>query len=223
MKKRILVVDDEQDLCEILRLNLEIEGYEVLTAHSAEEAGHIIGSDGEEGRPFDLLLLDVMMPGMSGFELAERLERRMPVIFLTARDAEEDVLRGFHLGADDYIAKPFSVRQLLARVRAVLGRTMPPTDNSEGLVLQADTKTALVDGKEAVLTRTEYALLQLLMAEPGHVFSRQELLEQVWPGDVIVNNRTVDVNITRLRKKLGRYAQNIANRQRFGYYFKAKD
>lgn len=160
---------------------------------------------------------------MSGFELAERLERRMPVIFLTARDAEEDVLRGFHLGADDYIAKPFSVRQLLARVRAVLGRTMPPTDNSEGLVLQADTKTALVDGKEAVLTRTEYALLQLLMAEPGHVFSRQELLEQVWPGDVIVNNRTVDVNITRLRKKLGRYAQNIANRQRFGYYFKAKE
>ncbi|MBR1415350.1 MAG: response regulator transcription factor [Prevotella sp.] len=220
MNPKILVVDDEQDLCDILRFNLEAEGYEVLTSTSGEEALAIISRQHADGSPFHLLLLDVMMPGMSGFELAQQLRGQVPVIFLTAKDTEDDVLRGFHLGADDYIAKPFSLKQVLARVKAVLARTAGKDTATAGLALNDETKEAIVDGRPVALTRTEFALLSLLLTERGRVFSRQELLELVWPEDVIVTDRTVDVNITRLRKKIGPYARHIATRQGFGYYYK---
>ena len=220
MNPKILVVDDEQDLCDILRFNLEAEGYEVLTATSGEEALAIISRQQADGSPVHLLLLDVMMPGMSGFELARQLNGQVPVIFLTAKDTEDDVLRGFHLGADDYIAKPFSLKQVLARVKAVLARTAGKDTATAGLALNDETKEAIVDGRPVALTRTEFALLSLLLTERRRVFSRQELLELVWPEDVIVTDRTVDVNITRLRKKIGPYARHIATRQGFGYYYK---
>ena len=222
-KKRILVVDDERDLCEILTYNLDAEGYETVAVTSAEEAlGHAATAD--------LALLDVMMPGMSGFELAERLRAdtptaRMPIIFLTAKDSEEDTLRGFSLGADDYVRKPFSVRELLARVKAVLDRAGHDAEHLltfGTLQLDFDSKCCLVDGGEVQLTRTEFGLLNLLLSHPGQVFSRQQLLDAVWPPDVIVTDRAVDVNIARLRKKIGRYSAHVVTRQGFGYLFAKK-
>lgn len=222
---RILVVDDEQDLCEILKFNLETEGYTVETANSAEEALTLDLSS------YHLLLLDVMMGEMSGFALARKLKKEdatkdIPVIFLTARDTENDTVTGFNLGADDYIAKPFSIREVAVRVRAVLRRTTKttesaaqPTASYQGLTLNLDTKTVSVDGSDVPFTRTEFDLLRVLMDHRGRVFSRQELIDMVWPKDVFVLDRTVDVNITRLRKKIGPYAQCIATRQGFGYYF----
>lgn len=222
---RILVVDDEQDLCEILKFNLETEGYTVETANSAEEALTLNLSS------YHLLLLDVMMGEMSGFALARKLKKEdatkdIPVIFLTARDTENDTVTGFNLGADDYIAKPFSIREVAVRVRAVLRRTTKttesaaqPTASYQGLTLNLDTKTVSVDGSDVPFTRTEFDLLRVLMDHRGRVFSRQELIDMVWPKDVFVLDRTVDVNITRLRKKIGPYAQCIATRQGFGYYF----
>jgi len=225
--KRILVVDDEPDLCDILSFNLRAVGFEVGTAHSAEEA-LAAGADS-----YDLLLLDVMMPGMSGFELAARLKHdmrtaRVPIIFLTALDTEDDTLQGFHLGADDYISKPFSVREVLARVKAVLGRSYPQTAEPSGetlvyhgLTMNPVTATVTADGADVVLTKTEFDLLRLLLTHRGQLFSRQDILDKVWPRDVIVSERTVDVNITRLRKKLGSYAACIVNRPGFGYSFGA--
>jgi DNA-binding response OmpR family regulator len=219
--KRILIVDDEQDLLDILQFNLEAEGYAVKTATSAEEA-LVAGMEG-----IDLILLDVMMAGMSGFKMAETIRsnsaaRSVPIIFLTARDSEEDRLRGFELGGDDYIPKPFSIREVLARVKAVLRRTGEDTQSVvryEGLEVNADHKSVLIDGVSVAFTRTEFDLLKLLLEHPGHVFSRQELISRVWPDDVVVLDRTVDVNITRLRKKIGRYASNIVTRSGFGYCF----
>jgi len=219
--KRILIVDDEQDLLDILQFNLEAEGYAVKTATSAEEA-LVAGMEG-----IDLILLDVMMAGMSGFKMAETIRsnsaaRSIPIIFLTARDSEEDRLRGFELGGDDYIPKPFSIREVLARVKAVLRRTGEDTQSVvryEGLEVNADHKSVLIDGVSVAFTRTEFDLLKLLLEHPGHVFSRQELISRVWPDDVVVLDRTVDVNITRLRKKIGRYASNIVTRSGFGYCF----
>ena len=223
-RKRILVVDDEPDLCDILRFNLTQAGYEVQTATSAEEALSL------QPEQADLLLLDVMMPGMSGFELARRLKKNpqtahLPLIFLTAKDTEQDTLRGFGLGADDYIAKPFSVREVLARVRAVLHRTSPHgvTDSGllsyQGLYLDRNSKTVVVDGIPVSFTRTEFELLSLLLGRSGELFSRQQLIDEVWPREVVVTGRTIDVNITRIRKKLGRYASRIATRVGYGYYF----
>ena len=218
--KRILIVDDEQDLLDILQFNLEAEGYAVKTATSAEEA-LVAGMEG-----IDLILLDVMMAGMSGFKMAETIRNSaagsIPIIFLTARDSEEDRLRGFELGGDDYIPKPFSIREVLARVKAVLRRTGEDTQSVvryEGLEVNADHKSVLIDGVSVAFTRTEFDLLKLLLEHPGHVFSRQELISRVWPDDVVVLDRTVDVNITRLRKKIGRYASNIVTRSGFGYCF----
>jgi len=223
--KRILVVDDESDLCDILSFNLRAAGYEVVTACSAEEA-LAAGVDS-----YDLLLLDVMMPGMSGFELAARLKHnaltaRVPIIFLTALDTEDDTLQGFHLGADDYISKPFSVREVLARVKAVLSRSYPQTAEPagetlvyQGLMMSPSTATVTANGADVALTKTEFDLLRLLLTHRGQLFSRQDILNKVWPSDVIVTERTVDVNITRLRKKLGAYAACIVNRQGFGYGF----
>ncbi len=224
---RILVVDDEQDLCEILKFNLETEGYQVETANSAEEAlQHNLPS-------FDLLLLDVMMGGMSGFALAKKLKTEeatadIPIIFLTAKDTENDTVTGFNLGADDYISKPFSLREVMVRVRAVLRRTSEQHGEPQhsvisyqGLVMDLDKKTVTIDGNEVAFTKTEFELLHLLLSERGRVFSREQLIERVWPKDVLVLDRTVDVNITRLRKKVGRFAKCIVTRLGFGYYFDA--
>ncbi len=221
-KKRILVVDDEQDLCEILRVNLMAEGYEAEVVYSALEALR------KDVGGFDLLVLDVMMPGMSGFEMSRQMRTSgidIPIIFLTARDAEEDKLEGFELGADDYISKPFSVRELMARIRAVLARTAVNEKETtsplifEGLTIDLSQRKVMADGEILNLTKTELELLRLLLSHKGQVFSRQQLLSEVWPSDVIVTNRTVDVNITRLRKKLGHYGQHIATRQGYGYLF----
>lgn len=225
-KYNILVVDDEEDLCEILKFNLETEGYTVETANSAEEALR------KGITRFDLLLLDVMMDGMSGFALAHKLKtdpktESIPIIFLTAKDTENDTVTGFNLGADDYISKPFSLREVMVRVRAVLRRTAgrkgeePRVINYQGLVLDLEKKTVSVDGEDIPFTKTEFELLHLLLSERGRVFSRQELINKVWPRDVVVLDRTVDVNITRLRKKIGRFAKCIVTRLGFGYYFDA--
>ena len=184
----------------------------------------------KEVAQYDLLLLDVMMPGMSGFELARQLKgdeatASVPIIFLTAKDTEEDMLHGFGLGADDYVKKPFSVREVMARVKAVLCRResveadKPKTLQYEGLVIDLSHKSVKVDGEAVALTKTEFELLVLLLTHRGKVFSRQQILESVWPQDVIVTDRTVDVNVTRMRKKIGRYANLIVSRQGFGYVF----
>lgn len=225
---RILVVDDEQDLCEILKFNLETEGYQVETANSAEEALE------KDIASYNLLLLDVMMGGMSGFQLAKQLKNsevtaHIPIIFLTARDTENDTVTGFNLGADDYISKPFSIREVMVRVRAVLRRTAsrlegaeePPVISYQGLLLNLDKKSVSVDGEDVPFTKTEFELLRLLLEERGRVFSRQELIDRVWPKDVLVLDRTVDVNITRMRKKIGKFAKCIVTRLGFGYYFDA--
>lgn len=226
--KRILVVDDEQDLCEILKFNLETEGYEVETANSAEEALEM------DIASFDLLLLDVMMGGMSGFQLAKQLKdnpmtANVPIIFLTARDTENDTVTGFNIGADDYISKPFSIREVMVRVHAVLRRTAEQAGdadeskiiNYQGLQLNLDKKTVSIDGEAIPFTKTEFELLRLFLEERGKVFSRQELIDRVWPKDVMVLDRTVDVNITRMRKKIGKFAKCIVTRLGFGYYFDA--
>ena len=225
---RILVVDDEQDLCEILKFNLETEGYQVETANSAEEALD------KDIASYNLLLLDVMMGGMSGFQLAKQLKNsevtaHIPIIFLTARDTENDTVTGFNLGADDYISKPFSIREVMVRVRAVLRRTASRLEGAEepavisyqGLLLNLNKKSVSVDGEDVPFTKTEFELLRLLLEERGRVFSRQELIDRVWPKDVLVLDRTVDVNITRMRKKIGKFAKCIVTRLGFGYYFDA--
>lgn len=225
---RILVVDDEQDLCEILKFNLETEGYQVEIANSAEEALE------KDIASYNLLLLDVMMGGMSGFQLAKQLKNsevtaHIPIIFLTARDTENDTVTGFNLGADDYISKPFSIREVMVRVRAVLRRTASRLEGAEepavisyqGLLLNLNKKSVSVDGEDVPFTKTEFELLRLLLEERGRVFSRQELIDRVWPKDVLVLDRTVDVNITRMRKKIGKFAKCIVTRLGFGYYFDA--
>jgi DNA-binding response OmpR family regulator len=222
---RILVVDDEQDLCEILKFNLETEGYQVETANSAEEALTM------DLASFDLLLLDVMMGGISGFSMAKTIKKEpatanIPIIFLTARDTENDTVTGFNIGADDYISKPFSIREVMVRVRAVLRRTTDDSTSAEqqflryqGLEMNLSKKTVAIDGEDIPFTKTEFELLQLLLEERGRVFSRQELIDRIWPKDVLVLDRTVDVNITRLRKKIGRFSKCIVTRLGFGYYF----
>ena len=224
-QKRILVVDDEQDLCEILLYNLKAAGYEAEAAYSGEMAIK------KEPSQYDLLILDVMMPGMSGFELAKKLKSdpttsNLPIIFLTAKDTENDTLEGFGLGADDYVTKPFSVREVVARVKAVLTRSLQKRIEEklisfEGLVIDLNKKTTMVDGESVNLTKTEFELLGLLLRHRGQVFSRQQIFDAVWPEDVVVSDRTVDVNITRMRKKIGRYSSCIVSRQGYGYVFEA--
>lgn len=224
--KRILVVDDEADICNILKFNLDKAGYETATALSAEDAlmRGIIG--------YDLVLLDVMMEGISGFQMAQMMKKnpesaKIPIIFITAKDTEEDTLKGFELGADDYIAKPFSVREVVSRVNAVLRRvgsasSDPSRLSYKTLTLDMNGKKALVDGNDTELTKTEFEVLRILVSDIGHVFTRDEILGKVWPDDVVVLGRTVDVNITRLRKKLGKYGNNISTRHGYGYCFEDK-
>ncbi len=221
--KKILIVDDEEDLCEILQYNLNNDGYNTEVAHSAEEALK---------RPlanFDLILLDVMMGPMSGFKFADKLRKDLkldiPVIFLTAKDTENDILTGFSLGADDYISKPFSVNELTARVKAVLKRSYIDKVKNKSIIqfngIDLDTvrKRLIINDERVELTKKEYEILKTLLENQGKVFSREDLLMRIWGQDVIVTERTVDVNITRLRTKLGQFGSALKNKTGYGYFF----
>lgn len=225
---KILVVDDEQDICEILQYNLETEGFEVATANSAEEALELPLQD------FALVLLDVMMGEMSGFQMARRMKEnpataQIPIIFITALEGEDNLVKGLNIGADDYIAKPLSMKEVKARVRAVIRRAAPHSPyNSEpaearisyeGIVLDLNTKTVTLDGQPLVCTKQEFELLSFFLQHPDRVYSREDLLKHCWPHDVLVLDRTVDVNITRLRKKIGHYGKHIKTHVGYGYCF----
>ncbi len=221
---RILVVEDEEDLCEILKFNLEIEGYVVDTANSAEEALQMNLFD------YDLLMLDVMMGEMNGFKFASLLRKnkklkQIPIIFLTAKDTEDDKLMGFNIGADDYISKPFSIREVIARVKAVLRRAgeqkVTPVLQFEQLHIDLTQKRAFIASKELSLTKKEFEILSLFLSHPEQVFSREEILSKIWTDEVYVLDRTIDVNITRLRKKIGEYGKRIVSRPGYGYCFES--
>lgn len=224
MSERILIVDDEQDICDILQYNLQTEGYDVVSASSGEEALAMLSAQG-----FDLLLLDVMMDGISGFDVARRMKENpklasVPIIFCTAKSAEEDVLDGFSLGSDDYITKPFRLSEVKARVKAVLRRAGGSVSEEnlvrfEGLVLDTSAKTCCVDGSPVTLSKLEYELLAFFLTHPHTVYSREMILSNIWPDDTFVLDRTVDVNITRLRKKIGQYGKCIRTRFGYGYSF----
>lgn len=224
MSERILIVDDEQDICDILQYNLQTEGYDVVSASSGEEALAMLSAQG-----FDLLLLDVMMDGISGFDVARRMKENpqlasVPIIFCTAKSAEEDVLDGFSLGSDDYITKPFRLSEVKARVKAVLRRAGGSVSEEnlvrfEGLVLDTSAKTCTVDGVSVTLSKLEYELLAFFLTHPHTVYSREMILSNIWPDDTFVLDRTVDVNITRLRKKIGQYGKCIRTRFGYGYSF----
>ena len=225
---RILVVDDEEDLCEILKFNLENEGYEVDTANSAEEALKMNISS------YHLLLLDVMMGEISGFKMANLLKKdkktaQVPIIFITAKDTENDTVTGFNLGADDYISKPFSLREVIARVKAVLRRTATSDPEKapeqlcyQSLVIDITKKKVSIDGEEVPLTKKEFEILFLLLQNKGRVFSREDILSRIWSDEVYVLDRTIDVNITRLRKKIGTYGKRIVTRLGYGYCFETE-
>ena len=225
---RILVVDDEEDLCEILQFNLETEGYQVDVAYSAEEALQKNISE------YNLLLLDVMMGEISGFRMARTLrdnpkKSRVPIIFLTAKDTENDILTGFNIGADDYISKPFSIREVVARVKAVIRRAESLKGNDEAgqvltyerLEMQLSNKKVLLNGNEVAFTKKEFEILKLFLENKNRVFTREEMLSRVWSDEVVVLDRTIDVNITRLRKKIGEYGRNIVTRLGYGYCFES--
>ena len=224
---RILVVDDEEDLCEILKFNLEMEGYTVDTAYSAEEALKL------DITQYNLLLLDVMMGEISGFKMARMLKANkdtaeIPIIFITAKDTENDTITGFNLGADDYISKPFSLREVIMRVKAVLRRTAGVQIKEEeqlqykGLVINIPQKKVTIDGEETSLTKKEFEILLLLLQNQGRVFSREDILAKVWNDEVYVLDRTIDVNITRLRKRIGSYGKYIVTRLGYGYCFECE-
>ena len=225
---RILVVDDEEDLCEILKFNLENEGYEVDTANSAEEALKMNISS------YHLLLLDVMMGEISGFKMANILKKdkktaQVPIIFITAKDTENDTVTGFNLGADDYLSQPFSLREVIARVKAVLRRTatsdmekVPEQLSYQSLVIDITKKKVSIDGEEVPLTKKEFEILFLLLQNKGRVFSREDILSRIWSDEVYVLDRTIDVNITRLRKKIGIYGKRIVTRLGYGYCFETE-
>lgn len=225
---RILVVDDEEDLCEILKFNLENEGYYVDTANSAEEALKLNISS------YNLLLLDVMMGEISGFKMANILKKdkntsNIPIVFITAKDTENDTVTGFNLGADDYISKPFSIREVISRVKAIIRRTANTTvkDNTDqviynGLVIDTTKKKVSIDGNEISLTKKEFEILLLLLQNIGRVYAREDILSKIWSEEVYVLDRTIDVNITRLRKKIGDYGKYIVTRLGYGYCFESE-
>ena len=243
-KQRILIVDDEEDICMILSYSLQKAGYEVLVAHSAEEALELLQSPiAHTPSPIDLILLDIMMGEMSGLEMAEKLKSENgnvkgenhlpPIIFLTALSDEDTVLKGFKLGADDYISKPFRIAEVLARVAAVLRRTeairrvgdkaiRQEGENCivfEGIVVNKADMSLKVDGEAVVMTRKEIELLCYLLTHRGQILSREHLLKNVWDSNGFVLERTVDVHITHLRKKLGQYGKRIVTKSGYGYMF----
>lgn len=225
--KKILVVDDEETLCDALAFNLETEGYEVTTAYSAEEAlTHDLSG-------YDLILLDIMMGEISGTQLARIIKANpatasVPIIFCTAKDTEEDMITGLDLGADDYIMKPYSLKAVLARIRTVLRRTSAHTSAPhhatddvayKGLVLSKRNLTCHVDGVEIKMPKKEFEILLKLVSNIGQIFSRADLLREIWTEEVVVLDRVVDVNITRIRQKIGPYAGNLVTRSGYGYGF----
>lgn len=224
--ERILVVDDEETLCEVLRLNLENEGYDVDIALSAEDALKL------DIRQYSLILLDIMMGEITGIRFAKMLKSDVgtagiPIIFCTARDSEDDMVKGLDLGADDYITKPYTIRNVIARVKSVLRRTsgqkIADKHNRlavDGLILDLDLKTCSVDGNEVNLTKKEFELLAFLITNKGKICSRDQILANVWSDEVIVLDRTIDVNITRIRQKIGEYGACIITRAGFGYGFR---
>ena len=226
-KKKILVVDDEEALCDGLGFNLEAEGYQVDMAYSAEEALAL------NLAAYDLILLDIMMGEISGTQLARIMKSNpatasVPIIFCTAKDTEEDMISGLDLGADDYIMKPYSLNAVLARIRTVLRRTaasvaLAKTDSDlvsyRGLVLSAKNRTCTVDGTEVKMPKKEFEILLKLISNSGQVFTRTDLLNEIWPDEVVVLDRVVDVNITRIRQKIGIYGKNIVTRSGYGYGF----
>ena len=243
-KQRILIVDDEEDICMILSYSLQKAGYDTLVAHSAEEALELLQSPNSliTSSPIDLILLDIMMGEMSGLEMAEKLRSDIeyresgigipPIIFLTALSDEDTVLKGFKLGADDYISKPFRIAEVLARVAAVLRRTAEqgtrnqeqrPISNDcivfDGIVVNKADMSLTVDGETVVMTRKEIELLCYLLTHRGQILSREHLLNNVWDSNGIVLERTVDVHITHLRRKLGQYGKYIKTKSGYGYLF----
>ena len=224
-KKSILVIDDDRNILAIIEMYLKKEGCTVTTCErgdTALEAFH-------KAKP-NLVVLDVMLPGMDGWGVLGKIreESDVPVIMLTAKSDTMDRIQGLDLGADDYISKPFSIREVLVRIRAVLRRSGEQSSEEEhnlikyqGLILNLDNKTLSIDGHDVPVTKTEFEIMHTLLDEKGRVFSRQELIDRIWPDDVLVLDRTVDVNITRLRKKVGPYSKCIVTRLGFGYYFDA--
>lgn len=222
MKHKILLVDDDKNISEILEFNLMSEGYEVVTAFSAEQA---LKNDLSE---FHIILLDVMMDGMSGYKMAETIRKKniqIPIIFLTAKGTENDMLTGFSVGGDDYISKPFSIKEVIARVKAVLKRGSQSAGKVSNkltisnFIIDYDLKDVSIDGTKIELTKTEFELLNLLAKHPERVFTREEIIDDVWKDTPFITERTVDVHITRLRKRLGSYSGIITNRTGFGYRF----
>lgn len=223
---KVLIVDDEPDIREILQFNLQNEGYDIDLAESAEQASKILTPKHR------IILLDVMMGGISGFKFADQLRKEgntIPIIFLTAKDTENDMLTGFSIGGDDYISKPFSIKEVVARVRSVLKRTASAGETTHqniltvnDLVIDFDTKTVTVENKPVELTKTEFNILVLLVENAGRIFSRSDILDKAWKDDGIVLERTVDVHIARLRKKIGIYGDYIVNRTGYGYTFNLK-
>jgi DNA-binding response OmpR family regulator len=220
---KILIVDDERDLCEILEFNLSSEGFDTTTAHSAEQA---LKKSLDE---FDLILLDVMMGEMSGYKMADKIRRELqlsvPIIFMTAKTAENDILTGFNVGGDDYISKPFSIKEVVARIKAVLKRgrqevSAPRVFKMEGLEVDVNSKSVTIDDESINLTRKEFEIVALLLKHQGQYISRDEILDRIWSDDVIVTERNVDVNIARLRKKIGDYGKYIVGKSGYGYAFK---
>ncbi len=228
--ERILIVDDEETLCEVLKLNLENEGYDVDIAFSAEQALTY------DLKQYSLILLDIMMGEISGIKMAKMMKADVttadiPIIFCTARDSEDDMVMGLNLGADDYIMKPYTVRNVIARVKSVLRRTSggkpniianekPNVLKVEGLHIDLEFKRCTVDGKEVKLVRKEFELLVYLISHRGKICSREQILNRIWSDEVVVLDRTVDVNITRLRSKIGKYGSYIVTRSGFGYGFR---
>ena len=227
--ERILIVDDEETLCEVLKLNLENEGYDVDIAFSAEQALTF------DLKTYSLILLDIMMSEISGIKMAKILKAdvktaKIPIIFCTARDTEDDMIMGLNIGADDYITKPYTIRNVIARVKSVLRRTLEYNNSVaaektnilqvEGLQLDMDFKRCTVDGNEVKLTRKEFELLAYLISHRGKICSREQILSRVWSDQVIVLDRTIDVNITRVRSKIGDYGSYIVTRSGFGYGFR---
>ena len=229
LAERILIVDDEETLCEVLKLNLENEGYDVDIAFSAEQALTY------DLKSYSLILLDIMMGEISGIKMAKMLKNdvttaQIPIIFCTARDSEDDMIMGLNLGADDYIMKPYTIRNVIARVKSVLRRTSGLKSATatekinvlkvEGLHLDLEFKRCIVDGEEVKLARKEFELLAYLILHRGKICSREQILSRVWTDEVVVLDRTIDVNITRLRSKIGVYGSYIVTRSGFGYGFR---
>lgn len=233
MRIKILVVDDEESMCEILKYNLEKDGYAVDYALSGTEALSLDLSS------YSLFILDIMMDNISGFDFAKRLKNNSstehkPIIFCSALNGEEDTVMGLNIGGDDYITKPFTVGEVLARVRAVLRRSRiseqlaynrsqamhEPDITFRNLRIDRNEKVCYLNAVPVGLTKTEFEILLFFLTHRNRIYSREEIISHVWPSDVVVTNRTIDTNITRLRKKLGEYGGNIITRLGFGYGFK---